>query len=75
MDFRGSVKIFLVKGGCQNLEIQGAPFVIRPSQKFRGVETLVRAMHCVYCIQYGLSNDDVTVWHYGGITVVLGGTQ
>ena len=39
MDFSGSVKIFSkifsVKGGCQNLEIQGAPFVIRPPQKFR----------------------------------------
>ena len=36
MDFRGSVRIFSVKGWCQNLEIQGAPFVIRPPQKFRG---------------------------------------
>ena len=39
--FRGSVKIlskiFLVKGGCQSLEILGLPFVIRPPQKFRGL--------------------------------------
>ena len=32
-------------GGCQNLEIHWAPFVIRPPQQFRGeVETPVRAM-------------------------------
>ena len=38
---RGRSK-FYPKFPWQNLEIQGAPFVIRPPQKFRGVETLVR---------------------------------
>ena len=37
---QGSVKIFLEnflrKGGCQNLEIHGALFVIRPPQQFSG---------------------------------------
>ena len=42
----GDRSIFLGKGGgCQNLEFQGAPSVIRPPQKFRGVETPVRAMY------------------------------
>ena len=46
MDFRGAVKIFSVKGGCQNLEIQGTPFIIRPPKKSGGFRppTPVRAM-------------------------------
>ena len=35
---------FLGKGGCQNLKIQGAPFVISPPQQLMGVVTPVRAM-------------------------------
>ena len=44
MDFRGSVKIFSVKGGCQNLEMQGYLLSSVHHKNSGGVETPVRAM-------------------------------